>query len=116
MGLCSFLKYTFIIFAAHPATSCGPPSENHCYRAINKSSLKILYRKFVFFIFICYSYFYFLSEFLSEFSSCILRKTDSQSPPLPTIRTLAASMGVATFMNVGAAQDDFHPSGAHNSG
>jgi hypothetical protein len=30
MGLLSFLKYTFIIFAAHLATSCGAQFENHC--------------------------------------------------------------------------------------
>jgi hypothetical protein len=29
MDFFSFLKYTFIIFAAHLATSCGPPFENH---------------------------------------------------------------------------------------
>jgi hypothetical protein len=28
MGLFSFLKYTFIIFAAHLAISCGAPFEN----------------------------------------------------------------------------------------
>jgi hypothetical protein len=27
-----FLKYTFIIFAAHLATSCGAQFENHCSR------------------------------------------------------------------------------------
>jgi hypothetical protein len=32
MGFFSFLKYTFIIFAAHLATSCGAPFENHCPR------------------------------------------------------------------------------------
>jgi hypothetical protein len=30
MGFFSFIKYTFIIFAAHVATSCGSPFENHC--------------------------------------------------------------------------------------
>jgi hypothetical protein len=30
MGFFSFLKYTSIIFAAHLATSCGAPFENHC--------------------------------------------------------------------------------------
>jgi hypothetical protein len=29
MGFLLFLKYTFIIFAAHLATSCGAPFENH---------------------------------------------------------------------------------------
>jgi hypothetical protein len=29
-GFFSFLKYTFIIFAAQLATSCGPPFENYC--------------------------------------------------------------------------------------
>jgi hypothetical protein len=29
MGFFSFLKYTFIIFTAHLATSCGAPFENH---------------------------------------------------------------------------------------
>jgi hypothetical protein len=32
MGFLSFLKYSFIIFAAHLATSCGAPFEYHCYR------------------------------------------------------------------------------------
>jgi hypothetical protein len=32
IGLFSFLKYTFIIFAAHLSTSCGAPFENHCTR------------------------------------------------------------------------------------
>jgi hypothetical protein len=32
MGFFSFLKYTFIIFAAHLATSCGAPFENHWSR------------------------------------------------------------------------------------
>jgi hypothetical protein len=32
MGFFSFLKYTFIIFAAHLATSCCAPFENHCFR------------------------------------------------------------------------------------
>jgi hypothetical protein len=32
MGFFSFLKYTFIIFAADLATSCGAPFENHCPR------------------------------------------------------------------------------------
>jgi hypothetical protein len=31
MGFFSFLKCTFIIFAAHTATSCGAPFENHWY-------------------------------------------------------------------------------------
>jgi hypothetical protein len=30
MGFFSFLKYTFIIFAAQLATSSGAPFENHC--------------------------------------------------------------------------------------
>jgi hypothetical protein len=35
MGFFSFLKYiTFIIFAAHLATSCGAPFENHWFRRI----------------------------------------------------------------------------------
>jgi hypothetical protein len=29
MGFFSFLKYAFILFAAHLATSCGAPFENH---------------------------------------------------------------------------------------
>jgi hypothetical protein len=29
MGFFSCLKYTFIIFAVHLATSCGAPFENH---------------------------------------------------------------------------------------
>jgi hypothetical protein len=32
MGFFSFLKYTFVIFAAHLATSCGAPFENHWLR------------------------------------------------------------------------------------
>jgi hypothetical protein len=32
MGFFSFLKYTFIIFVAQLATSCGAPFENHWYR------------------------------------------------------------------------------------
>jgi hypothetical protein len=32
MDFLSFLKYTFIIFASHLATSCGAPFENHCCR------------------------------------------------------------------------------------
>jgi hypothetical protein len=35
MGFFSFLKYTFIIFEAHLAISCGAPFENHCLR-VNK--------------------------------------------------------------------------------
>jgi hypothetical protein len=35
MGFFSFLKYTFIIFAVHLATSCGAPFENHWYRWTN---------------------------------------------------------------------------------
>jgi hypothetical protein len=35
MGFFSFLKYTFIIFAAHLATSCGAPFENHWPTASN---------------------------------------------------------------------------------
>jgi hypothetical protein len=34
MGFFSFLKYTFIIFAEHIATSCGAPFENHWYNEI----------------------------------------------------------------------------------
>jgi hypothetical protein len=30
MGFFSFLKYTFIIFEAHLASSCGSPFENRC--------------------------------------------------------------------------------------
>jgi hypothetical protein len=30
MGFFSFLKYAFVIFAAHLAISCGAPFENHC--------------------------------------------------------------------------------------
>jgi hypothetical protein len=37
MGFFSFLKYTFIIFAAHLATSCGAPVENRCYIPIELS-------------------------------------------------------------------------------
>jgi hypothetical protein len=29
-GFHLILKYTFIIFVAHLATSCGAPFENHC--------------------------------------------------------------------------------------
>jgi hypothetical protein len=37
MRFLSFLKYSFIIFAAQLATSCGAPFENHCARdTINK--------------------------------------------------------------------------------
>jgi hypothetical protein len=32
MGFFLFLKYTFIIFAAHLANSCGAAFENHCLR------------------------------------------------------------------------------------
>jgi hypothetical protein len=32
VGFLSFLKYIFIIFAAHLATSCGAPFENHWSR------------------------------------------------------------------------------------
>jgi hypothetical protein len=34
MGFFSFLKYIFIIFAAHFVTSCGAPIENHCVRGL----------------------------------------------------------------------------------
>jgi hypothetical protein len=34
MGFFSYLKYSFIIFAAHLATSFGAPFENHCLREI----------------------------------------------------------------------------------
>jgi hypothetical protein len=34
VGSFSFLKYTFIIFAAHLATSCGALFENHCSTVI----------------------------------------------------------------------------------
>jgi hypothetical protein len=39
MGFFSFLKYAFIIFAAHLATSCGAPFENHCSIASNGISI-----------------------------------------------------------------------------
>jgi hypothetical protein len=32
MGFFLFLKHTLIIFAAHLATSCGAPFENHCFK------------------------------------------------------------------------------------
>jgi hypothetical protein len=35
MSFFSFLKYTFIIFAAHLAISCGAPFENHFSRHLN---------------------------------------------------------------------------------
>jgi hypothetical protein len=38
MGFFSFLKYTFIIFAAHLATSCGAPFENHCCKLYPENS------------------------------------------------------------------------------
>jgi hypothetical protein len=38
MGFFSFLKYTFIIFAAHLATSCGAPCENHWTRRLEGST------------------------------------------------------------------------------
>jgi hypothetical protein len=34
MGFFSFLKYTFIIFAAHLTTSCGAPFQNNWSRLI----------------------------------------------------------------------------------
>jgi hypothetical protein len=49
MGLFSFLKYTIIIFAAHLATSCGAPFENHCrnpslYRLSSPDVLEVEYK------------------------------------------------------------------------
>jgi hypothetical protein len=38
MGFFSFLKYTFIIFAAHLDTSCGAPFENHWCRVFLETS------------------------------------------------------------------------------
>jgi hypothetical protein len=35
MGFFSFLKYNFIIFPAHLATSCGALFENHWSRVMN---------------------------------------------------------------------------------
>jgi hypothetical protein len=35
MGFFSFLKYTFMILAAHLVTSCGKPFENHCTKHIH---------------------------------------------------------------------------------
>jgi hypothetical protein len=37
MGFSSFLKYTFIIFAAHLATSCGAPFENHGLQSLGNA-------------------------------------------------------------------------------
>jgi hypothetical protein len=43
MGFFSFLKYTFIIFSAYLATSCGSPFENHGSRESRvKTKLKIV--------------------------------------------------------------------------
>jgi hypothetical protein len=36
MGFSSFLKHTFIIFAAHLATSCGASFDNHCRKGCCK--------------------------------------------------------------------------------
>jgi hypothetical protein len=41
MGYLSLLKYTFIIFAAHLATSCGAPFEIHCSK---RYSLLVTYQ------------------------------------------------------------------------
>jgi hypothetical protein len=41
MGFFSFLKYTFIIFAAQLATSCGAPFENHWSRSMEESGAGI---------------------------------------------------------------------------
>jgi hypothetical protein len=35
MGFFSFLKYTFITFVAHLATSCGAPCENHWFNVLD---------------------------------------------------------------------------------
>jgi hypothetical protein len=43
MGFFSFLKYTFIIFAVHLATSCGPPFENHCSRGIKSYTNRVAF-------------------------------------------------------------------------
>jgi hypothetical protein len=43
MGFFSFLKYTFIIFSAHLATSCGAQFENHCFTVIHTCSCSPIY-------------------------------------------------------------------------
>jgi hypothetical protein len=42
MGFFSFLKYTFIIFAAYLATSCGTPFENHCVKQSRTANNKLV--------------------------------------------------------------------------
>jgi hypothetical protein len=41
MGFFSFLKYTFIIFAAHLTTSCGIPFEHHCSKPTNTHDMRM---------------------------------------------------------------------------
>jgi hypothetical protein len=41
MGFLSFLKYTYIIFSAHLATSCSAPFDIHCSGDISKRNSDI---------------------------------------------------------------------------